>query len=79
MDEVNILNDKTKEKREVTYNIKVNDIVAPIKNGDEVGEIEIIENNKVINKVKLTVKYDVDKANILIAYYRNLKNILNGF
>ena len=79
MDEVNILNDKTKEKREVTYNIKVNSISAPVKSGDEVGEIEIIENNKVINKVKLTVKYDVDKANILIAYYRNLKNILNGF
>lgn len=79
MDEVKILNNKTKEERKVTYEVKLYKIKAPVKNGDIVGEITLKENNKTINVVKATVKNDVEKANILKIYYRNLKKLFQGF
>jgi len=78
-EEVQILNNNTKEKREVTYEIKIDNITAPVKVGDVVGKINIIENDNIINTIDATVKNNVDKANIFIVYYRNLKNIFKGF
>ncbi len=78
-EEVKILNNNTKEKRVVNYDIKVDTIKAPIKVGDVVGKVDVIENGKVINSVDLTVKNDVEKANIFTIYYRNIKNMLKGF
>ena len=79
LEEVQILNNNTKDKRNVTYEIEADTIKAPVKVGDIVGKINVIENNKIINTVDITVKNDVDKANILTIYYRNLKNLFKGF
>lgn len=79
MDEVQILNNNTKDKREVTYKVDINNIKAPVKVGDIVGKINVIENNNVINTIDITVKKDIDKANIFVVYYRNLKSIFKGF
>ena len=79
MKEVQILNNNSSDKRDITYEIDINNIKAPVKVGDIVGEIKVIENNKVINTIDATVKNDVDKANIFTIYYRNLKNIFKGF
>lgn len=78
-DKVQILNNNTKDKRNVTYEIEVDTIKAPVKVGDVVGNINVIENGKIINKVGITVKNDVDKASIFTIYYRNLKRLFNGF
>ena len=77
-EEVNILNNKNSSKRNVTYKVELNDVKAPIAKGDTVGKINVIENNKTIMTVDVTVKEDIDKANILISYLRNLKNIVSG-
>lgn len=77
--EVKILNKKNSDERNVTYELKLNKITAPVKNGDVVGEINVIENNNVINTVSATVLNDVKKINILKAYYRNIKNLFKGF
>ena len=79
MEDVKILNNNTKEKRNVTYELQIDDIKAPVKNGDKVGKINIIENNKVINTIYATVENDIDKASILTIYYRNLKKLFKGF
>lgn len=78
-EEIKILNNKTKEERNVTYNVEIDKIKAPIKQGDVVGKINIIENDKIITTIDATVKYDVDKANLFTIYYRNLKKLFNGF
>ena len=54
------------------------DIKAPIAAGDTVGKINVIENNKTIMTVDVTVKENVDKVNIFISYLRNLKDIVIG-
>ena len=77
-EEVNILNNKNSDKRNVTYKVELNNIKAPIAAGDIVGKINVIENNKTIMTVEVTVKENVDKVNIFISYLRNLKDIVIG-
>ena len=76
--DVNILNNKTQEKRNVTYEINTKTLSAPIKKGEVVGKLKIIENNKTIDEIDITVKNDVKKANIFKLYLRNIKNIIAG-
>jgi len=68
---------KTEERANITYELDINNIKAPIKKGDLVGKLLLIENNKVVKKVDLTVKEDVKKANIFELFLRYLKNIFN--
>ena len=78
-EEVKILNNKNSDERKVTYELELNTIKAPVKKGNIVGKIKVYEDNKVINEINATVKYDVEKANIFKIYYRNLKNLFKGF
>lgn len=75
---VDILNSKIGDKREVTYEVKLDKIKAPVKVGDVVGKIKVIEDNKIIMEVDATVLNDVDKANIFKVYFRSLMDIIKG-
>lgn len=78
MENVNILNKKMDKKRNVTYDISLDNLVAPLKYGDIVGTITIKDNNKILKTVNLTVKKDIKKANIFLLYWRNIKDIIGG-
>ena len=78
-EEVKILNSKTSDKRNVTYDLELNRIKAPVRKGDIVGTIKVYEEGNIINEIPATVKYDIDKASILTIYYRNFKNLMRGF
>lgn len=75
---ITILNKKSDNIRNISYKTDIKKIVAPVKKGDEIGTIDIIEDGKVISKVVATVKNDVNKANFLIIYLRNLKEMIKG-
>lgn len=77
-EDINILNSINKEKRNVKYNIKLNKIKAPVKKKDIVGKLEVIENNKIITQIDLTINENINKANILKVFIRNLENIITG-
>lgn len=77
-EKVTILNKKTDEIRNITYELKIDKITAPIKKGDTVGIINILEDNKIIGTIPATVKEDIEKANIFTIFLRNLKEILSG-
>lgn len=77
-EDINILNTKSGTKRNVTYEVEIDTIKAPIKKGEIVGKINIIEDNKTIMTIDATVKNDVDKLNIFTSYYRELLDILKG-
>lgn len=77
-EKVTILNKKTDEIRNITYELKTGKLTAPIKKGDTVGTINILEDNKVISTIPATVKENIEKANIFIIFLRNLKEILSG-
>lgn len=77
-EDIKILNNKNEPKRNVKYTLDIKNINAPIKAGESVGKINVIENNKIIMKVDITVKQDVLKANIFEVFYKNLKDIVCG-
>lgn len=75
---ITILNKKSEELKNITYKANIDKIVAPVKKGDKVGTIDIIEDNNIISTIDATVKEDISKANILTIYLRNLKEIISG-
>lgn len=75
---ITILNKKSDEIRNITYETNIDKIVAPVKKGDKVGTINIIEDGKIISNVDATVKEDIEKANIMTIFLRNLRKIVSG-
>ncbi|MBQ2873095.1 MAG: D-alanyl-D-alanine carboxypeptidase [Bacilli bacterium] len=74
--DITVLNNNQKDKRNVTYDIVTNEVSAPVKVGDEVGKINIYEDGNFKYSVPLTISSNVDKANIFMVFFRNLKDIL---
>lgn len=77
-EDVNIVNNKQKESKEYSYDIKLNNVTAPIKKGDIVGKLDIYEASKYLKSVNITVKENIKKANILLIFIRNLRDVLVG-
>jgi D-alanyl-D-alanine carboxypeptidase (penicillin-binding protein 5/6) len=77
-EDVNILNSKVGTKREVQYEVKIDAVKAPVKIGDVVGKISVIEDGKEIMSVDATVDKNIDKASLLRVYFRNLLDIAGG-
>jgi len=75
---INVLNKKGEDKRNVTYKMKLDKIKAPIKIGDKIGTLTIIENNNETMKIDITVKEEVKKAGFFTLYLRHIKDILLG-
>ena len=74
---ITILSKKSDVERNITYKTNIKKLIAPIKKGETVGTIEIMENNKKITEVEATVKENILKANIFTIFIRNLNGILN--
>ena len=77
-DDINILNTKTGDKRKTSYKININNVSAPVKIGDKIGEVEVSEGNKTIMIMDITVKENINKANILKVFLRDLKDTVLG-
>ena len=64
---------------EYTYNLKINKITAPVKKGDVVGKVEIMDNEGLIVKEEdITVANDVNKATYFQTLLKNFKTIISG-
>ena len=77
-EDVNVLNEKTGTKRNITYRAKIDSIKAPVKRGDVVGKIMVIEDDKVIMTIDATVSEDIDKASIVTIYIRDIVDMMKG-
>lgn len=77
-EDITVLNKNTDGKRNVTYKLKLDTIKAPVKKGDKVGKIEVIENNQIIMETIATIDTNIKKANIFTIYLRDLKDIISG-
>lgn len=78
INDVSILTKKTDKLGEITYDITLNKLKSPIKVGDVVGKLTIKEDGKKIKEVDLTVKEDVNKANLWELYKRYLIKLITG-
>lgn len=75
---ITILNKKSDKIRNITYEIDIEKVTAPLKKGDVIGKINILEDGKIISSVEATVGEDIIKENIFKMFLRNLKEILSG-
>ena len=75
---ITILNKKSDDVRNITYEVNTDKIIAPVKKGEKVGIIKIIEDGKIISTVDATVKEDIEKADFFTVFIRNLQKILQG-
>lgn len=74
---ITFLNKKTEPKKNATFELNVGTLSAPLKVGDKVGTITIKEDN-FERTIDVTVKENVDKANIFEFYLKNIKDIFTG-
>lgn len=72
-----ILHKKTEQIENVTYDVELDKLIAPIKVKDIVGKLILKQDGVVIKTVDLTVSEDVLKANIFEVFWKNLKDTLS--
>lgn len=69
---------KTEKIGKITYNLHIDSVKAPIQVGDKVGTLDVLEDGKVIQKIGVTVKKEVKKANFIDLFLRYLGDMLSG-
>ena len=77
-EEVTILNKKTENKKNATYELKLDNYKLPIKSGDKIGTLNVYIEGNLYRQIELTLDKDAEKANILTLYTRYLKKALTG-
>ena len=66
-------------KKEYKYEININSLTAPLKKGNKVGIVKIIdEEGTVVKEADITVTENVDKAGLFDYFKRNFKEVLIG-
>ncbi len=70
---------QTDAKPNVSFNVEVPNLIAPINKGDIVGTAKVVdENGNVIDTLSVTVKESVAKSNWWEAFLKNLKHLTAG-
>jgi len=75
---ISIVKQKTEQVGEITYDVKLDKVKAPIKKGDVVGKLIVMEDGKEIKESNLTVNKDVEEASFIELYLRNITDMING-
>lgn len=77
-EDINVLMKRTEKIGKITYDLDLKKVKAPVKKGSNLGQLKVKRNGKTIQKIEVTVKEDIQKANLWELYLKYLKDILNG-
>ena len=77
LEDVTVLYKKTDVKPDITYELDIKEIEAPIKKGDKVGKLKIYKNGEYLKNIDITVKEDIKRINIFGAYFKNIKYLFS--
>lgn len=70
---------QTDAKPNVSFNVQVDSLIAPLKKGDVVGKAQVVdEHGTVIDTLDVTVKEDIMKANWWELFLKNFKHLTAG-
>lgn len=78
IDDISIINKKEYKRGEIKFELDLKYLKAPIKKGDVVGKIKVIENGNIISEADVTVDKNIDKAGYFTMFIRNLKEIISA-
>lgn len=77
-EEATILRKKGDNSGEISYNVNIDNLIAPLKKGDVIGSLIIKEDKNEIKTVPLTVSKEVLKINFIELLFRNFKDMIVG-
>lgn len=69
---------KGEKSENISYEVNIDKLNAPIKVGDVVGELTLKKDNKIIKNINITVKENIEKANFIDLYLMYIKDIISG-
>ena len=70
---------KEEQMPKYSYSITTDSLVAPIKKGDIVGHVSVIdESGNIVDELEVTVNKDIKKSNIIENFIKNLKHLTTG-
>lgn len=78
VNDISIINKKEYKRGEIKFELDLKYLKAPIKKGDVVGKIKVIENGNIISEADVTVDKNIDKAGYFTMFIRNLKEIISA-
>ena len=78
VDDISIINKKEYKRGEIKFELDLKYLKAPMKKGDVVGKIKVIENGNIISEADVTVDKNIDKAGYFTMFIRNLKEIISA-
>ena len=78
IDDISIINKKEYKRGEIKFELDLKYLKAPIKKGDVVGKIKVIENGNIISEADVTIDKNIDKAGYFTMFIRNLKEIISA-
>ncbi len=76
--DISILNKKTDDDKNYELKLNLNEVKLPIKVGDVVGKAQVVDGDKVIQEVDLTVQENVEKSGFLRLLLKNLEDVVTG-
>lgn len=76
--DVTSLRKVSEKEKKIDYTLHIDTIKAPTKKGKVIGKMEITEDGKNKREIDLTVKENVEKANLIDLYIKYLKEIFSG-
>ena len=76
--EATIVKKKGDKDGDISYDVKLSSLKAPVKIGDNVGTLTIKEDGNNVKTLKLTVAKDVERADFINLFLRNVKDMVIG-
>ena len=74
---ITILYKKIDSKPDITYDLDVKTLEAPLKKGDIVGKLRINKNGSYLNNIDLIINNDIEKINFIEQYLLNLRRLFS--
>ena len=76
--DVTILRKKGEDKKEITSEVKLNDVKLPVKKGDVIGKLLIKDDMNTIKQVNLVSSSNMEKKSFFNTWLNLLKSVLTG-
>ena len=76
--DVTILRKKGEDKKEITSEVKLNDVKLPVKKGDVIGKLLIKDDMNTIKQVNLISSSNMEKKSFFNTWLNLLKSVLTG-
>ena len=77
-DDLSVVESVDGKEHKYTYDINIDDIKLPIKKGDVIGKISVLENKKIVSSSVLTTDRNINKLEFFDLFFNSLLDTFSG-